>query len=169
MNFHSQILNSLVEEVGTLFHPEHPFLDRAYSPSTLMPACDLTPYVAEMIEVGDIDGIKELWPYISLDSSLTLLNGILSVKVPDGLDVSDAAAAEIKAAYILSSRMVTLHDGAAFVGGCVVASTLSTREVHLTSELKEDICRSLEVLINRYLEDGTWGRTETAAEEINSG
>ncbi|MBQ6339180.1 MAG: hypothetical protein IJI36_08555 [Kiritimatiellae bacterium] len=122
-----------------------------------------------MIEVGDIDGIKELWPYISSDSSLTLLNDILSVKVPDGLDVSDAAAAEIKAAYILSSRMATLHDGAAFVGGCVVASTLSTREVHLTSELEEDICRSLEVLINRYLEDGTWGRTETAAEEINSG
>ena len=26
MNFHSQILNSLVEEVGTLFHSEHPFL-----------------------------------------------------------------------------------------------------------------------------------------------
>ena len=169
MKVHSAILNSLVEDVGALFHPEHPFLDRAYSPSTLMPACDLTPYVAEMLEVDDIDGIKELWSYISVDSSFTLLNDIMSVKVPVGLDISGAAVAEIKAAYILSSRMATLHHGAAFVGGCVVASTLSTREVRLTPELEADICRNLEVLINRFIEDGSWGRTQTAAEEIESG
>lgn len=169
MKVHSAILNSLVEDVGALFHPEHPFLDRAYSPSTLMPACDLTPYVAEMLEVDDIDGIKELWSYISVDSSFTLLNDIMSVKVPVGLDISDAAVAEIKAAYILSSRMATLHHGAAFVGGCVVASTLSTREVRLTPELEADICRNLEVLINRFIEDGSWGRTQTAAEEIELG
>ena len=30
MKVHSTILNSLVEDVGALFHPEHPFLDRAY-------------------------------------------------------------------------------------------------------------------------------------------
>ena len=77
MKVHSTILNSLVEDVGALFHPEHPFLDRAYSPSTLMPACDLTPYVAEMLEVDDVDGIKELWSYISVDSSFTLLNDIM--------------------------------------------------------------------------------------------
>ena len=169
MKVHSAILNSLVEDVGALFHPEHPFLDRAYSPSTLMPACDLTPYVAEMLEVDDIDGIKELWSYISVDSSFTLLNDIMSVKVPVGLDISGAAAAEIKAAYILSSRMATLHHGAAFVGGCVVASTLSTREVRLTPELEADICRNLEFLINRFIEDGSWGRTKTAAEEIELG
>lgn len=169
MKVHSTILNSLVEDVGALFHPEHPFLDRAYSPSTLMPACDLTPYVAEMLEADDIDGIKELWSYISVDSSFALLNDIMSVKVPVGLDVSGAAAAEIKAAYILSSRMATLHHGAAFVGGCVVASTLSTREVQLTPELEADICRNLEFLINRFIEDGSWGRTQTAAEEIESG
>ena len=169
MKVHSAILNSLVEDVGALFHPEHPFLDRAYSPSTLMPACDLTPYVAEMLEVDDIDGIKELWSYISVDSSFSLLNDIMSVKVPVGLDISGAAVAEIKAAYILSSRMATLHHGAAFVGGCVVASTLSTREVRLTPELEADICRNLEVLINRFIEDGSWGRTQTAAEEIELG
>ena len=61
---------------------------------------------------------------------------------------------EDKAAYILSSRMATLHHGAAFVGGCVVASTLSTREVRVTPELEADICRNLEVLINRFIEVG---------------
>ena len=63
MRFKTAGLNALWDEVGNLSHPDCPFLDRHYSPSTRMPVCDLTPYVTDFLIADDLESLTELLHY----------------------------------------------------------------------------------------------------------
>ena len=130
MMFKTDGIRALWEEVGDLSHPDYPFLDRNYSPSSCMPVCDLTPYVADFILQNDWEALNELWSYIGR-SDKTISPSILA-DLPDGLGLTEYARAELCAAYLLTSRMAN-DNGVAFVGGDVVSTILSTRNVDVDS------------------------------------
>ena len=130
MTFKTDGMRALWEEVGDLSHPDYPFLDRNYSPSSCMPVCDLTPYVADFILQNDWAALNELWSYIGRSDKT--INPSILADIPDGLGLTEYARAELCAAYLLTSR-ISHDNGVAFVGGDVVSTILSTRDVDVDS------------------------------------
>ena len=139
--FKTDALNSLWMEVGDLSHPDYPFLDRNYSPASLMPVCDLTPYVTGMLLSGDSAALSELWSYIAHWD--TLLELAMGVKAPKEMGLSEYASAELQATFLLTAR-ISLNNGAAFVGADVAASILSTRDISLPGEFLSVLLSFLE-------------------------
>lgn len=147
MRFKTAGLNALWGEVGNLSHPDCPFLDRHYSPSTRMPVCDLTPYVTDFLMADDLESLTELWHYIG--HTYESLKLALMANLPGGLQLSDYANHELRASYLLTVRMAN-DNGAAFVGSKVVSTILSTRNVEVSGRLEDElnafIYRELETL-----------------------
>ena len=71
--FRSQRLSALWDRVRELSHPEHPFLDPLYSPGSLMPTADLSPWIAETLAADDWDAVLELLEFIATEHQITAL------------------------------------------------------------------------------------------------
>ncbi len=65
--FKTNEVAQLYEEIRTWCHPDHPFLDRNYSPGSKMPAIDFTPYVTTWLTSGRENAITELWGFLTYE------------------------------------------------------------------------------------------------------
>ena len=63
--FRSAALAALYDEIAEISHPEHPFLDKSYSPGSYMPAADFSPWIASMRSRQDNGAIDELLGYLA--------------------------------------------------------------------------------------------------------
>lgn len=136
--FKNPEIDDIYREINSICHPNYPFLSKSYSPSTRMPACDFTPYVTDFLAEGKLDALTELWGYLlgADRASMRLLSIALTAKTPQGLDISDYARNELKATYLLMSRMAFVHHhGAEHPAASVTATTLSTRDFGAEAEL----------------------------------
>ncbi|MEZ5386197.1 MAG: hypothetical protein R3F13_11845, partial [Prosthecobacter sp.] len=102
-------LESLWEQVRDWSHPEHPFLDPLYSPSSLMPACDFTLWVRDRLLDGDDQSVRLLMCYIGTELSLWTrqLEGFFTWRVPGYEGVVEA---ELRAVMLLCYRYAWVHD-----------------------------------------------------------
>src|SRR6266496_3517210 len=75
LRFRSSALAHVWGEVSSISHPDYPFLDPLYSPGSLMPAADFSPWVGARIALGDWDSILELLRFIGTDDQVTALRG----------------------------------------------------------------------------------------------
>jgi len=71
--FRSPALESQWTIIQPISHPEHPFLDPFYSPSSLMPAADYSPWIRERLAVTDWISIKELLDFITYEHQQTAI------------------------------------------------------------------------------------------------
>lgn len=71
--FRTAAVGALFNEVAKISHSEHPFLDREYSPSTLMPAADFAPWIANMRLQRNEAAIDELLTYLTYPPQLVAL------------------------------------------------------------------------------------------------
>lgn len=133
VDYENPEIASLAAEYGSLFHPQHPFLDATYTPSVQMPAFDLTMAIADLYGRGKIAAIRELWKYIGGRSRV---DSILSAIIPDGVNASASMRNEVWAVNALTLRM---SDGqgsmaALDVGSRMLATTFSVNEFLLGDE-----------------------------------
>ncbi|MGD0537825.1 MAG: hypothetical protein ABSC03_09290 [Verrucomicrobiota bacterium] len=104
--FRSAALAQLWKQVGSISHPQHPFLDPAYSPGSLMPAADFSPWVAERLAADDWDSIWELLAFISTDSQITgLRHTFQSYDFSRFVEAEPALLRELHAIAILTYRI----------------------------------------------------------------
>lgn len=71
--FKSDKVKALLEHVRPISHPEYPFLDTEYSPSSLMPAADYTKWVSSRLREDDWESLKEFLDFITYEHQLTAL------------------------------------------------------------------------------------------------
>lgn len=97
-------LEQLWSQVRGWSHPEHPFLDPQYSPSSLMPACDFTLWIRDRLLEDDHDSVRGLLAYLSIESESwwSVVSSFLSWRVPGFEGVLEA---ELRAAMLLCYRM----------------------------------------------------------------
>jgi hypothetical protein len=104
--FRSSALGQLWQHVADISHPQHPFLDPSYSPGSLMPAADFSPWVAERLAVGDWDSILELFSFISTDTQITgLRRTFQSYDFRRFVDAEASTFHELQAIAILTYRI----------------------------------------------------------------
>lgn len=63
-------LLALWEEVREWSHPDCPFLDRSYSPTSRMPAIDYTLWIRDRLLADDVDSIRQLMGYLENGSKV---------------------------------------------------------------------------------------------------
>jgi len=145
MHYKTVAVQKIANEFGWLFHSEYPFLDADYSPSTQMPAMDLTLDVAELYANGDVAALRELWSYIGDTTETVLLERCFKVRRPSGLEISDFGWNEIWAINALMTRMGSIHGGnhASMAAASLLATTLSTRNVGYDFKLKSWLMDSM--------------------------
>ena len=131
-----EVRNLAIEYKGE-YHKEYPFLDSRYSPGSRMPFTDLTLYVSEWIGDGKTDALYELWKYIGDFRGEVAMREALRMSIPEGIEISDFARNEILAIYALTLRAHLAVDHADYPGAAMMATTFSTRNVLLSSELKK--------------------------------
>lgn len=127
--FKSDEVFALWQKYKSVSHPDYPFLDKSYSPSSHIPCCDLTLDVAQLILDDKIEAVWELLGFLGARN-----NEILIAQVPKGLSIEDFGAAEILAAFLLTWRMGCAAHHAIFVGTEVLASILASYHFSLTEE-----------------------------------
>jgi hypothetical protein len=71
--FRSNRLSALWDRVREISHPEHPFLDPVYSPGSLMPAADFSPWIAEALAADDWDSVLEFLDFVATEHQITAL------------------------------------------------------------------------------------------------
>lgn len=130
-----EVRNLAIEYKGE-YHREYPFLDPQYSPGSHMPFTDLTLYVSEWIGDGKTDALYELWEYIGDFRGEAAMREALRMSIPEGIEISGFARNEILAIYALTLRAHLAVDHADYPGAAMMATTFSTRNVLLSSELK---------------------------------
>ena len=131
MTFRSEAVRELWDEVGALSHPQYPFLSPCYSPNSYMPTCDFTTFVAKALLSKDIDAIYELWGFLLHQDELLEL--ALKATVPQGVAVSPETDAELRATYLLTTRM-SYDNSAACTGAAVAATILSTQSAEISNQ-----------------------------------
>jgi hypothetical protein len=145
MVIHSQALLSLWQQVAAISHPDHPFLDKDYSPSTQMPAADYTAWVAERLASSDWESIQELLGYLNSQHIITAANETFNrFSLPSFLVVGRELDAEIRAIILLSLRIPWMG--------------LESNRVHLMREL---LTHSLAANSFHALPDDQAGNPET--------
>lgn len=134
-SFRTAEVAQLYEETKVWSHPEHPFLDRNYSPGSRIPAIDFTSHVTTWLAEDRINAIAELWEFLSFegDASRHALRKALSVTLPSWIQISDTARHELHAIYILTMRaaMCSNQQSTASVGAWLAATTLACRQLSL--------------------------------------
>lgn len=156
MQFYSQALKSLWEEVANLSDEERPFCRKEYA--LPMPCCDLTPYVADMLSNNEAVALEELWE--KLFSSRHLLSTVFNATLPDGFNISIYAQYEILAAYALMLRC-----GETWPGICVVATTLSTHDFTVSQPLQRIL---MNLATNEIKHAREWNSDLTVVDELDA-
>jgi hypothetical protein len=64
-HFRSSAVATLYSEIASISHPDHPFLDKSYSPASYMPAADFTSWIATRRKRHDAAAIEELLGYLA--------------------------------------------------------------------------------------------------------
>src|SRR5438046_332977 len=106
VRFRSSALAQLWNEVGRISHPDYPFLDPLYSPGSLMPAADFSPWVAARIALGDWDSILEMLHFIGTDDQVTALRRTFqSYDFGRFIEADAALLSELQAIAILTYRI----------------------------------------------------------------
>lgn len=59
-NHPNQALKEFKRQIEGVGNPEHPFLDKNYSPSSRVPCTDLVPFIAERLKVGDLESVRHV-------------------------------------------------------------------------------------------------------------
>jgi hypothetical protein len=104
--FRSPSLELLWSRIQPLSHPDHPFLDPVYSPSTLMPAADYTDWIAERLCEDDWESIRELMDFISYDhQSVALEKTFQDFNYSSFLSADASLLYELKAIAVLCYRI----------------------------------------------------------------
>lgn len=128
----------LYDELKDVSHPEHPFIEREYSPGSNMPATDFTLPIARWLLGRRYDAVSELWGFLtpSLDTYRPVLVSALVATPPRQLDLPDYVRAELHAIYLLVMRTVTIHSRFLVqVGVRLAASTLACYPMRLTPDI----------------------------------
>lgn len=99
-------LSFLWEQIKPISHKEFPFLDQLYSPGSLMPAADFSPWVSERLLANDWGPITELLGYICYDTLIPgLRKSFQSYSFSKFLSAEESLLSELKAIAVLSYRM----------------------------------------------------------------
>jgi hypothetical protein len=106
LRFRTPEVAELYDSISQWSHPEYPFLDKGYSPSSNAPATDYTLAIADWLQNGRIDAVRELWSYIAPTGSASehiLMNGTQAT-IPQQLKLPARVQAEIRAVFLLTLR-----------------------------------------------------------------
>ena len=102
----SRALASLWQRVASISHPNHPFLDKDYSPDTQMPAADFTAWVAERFARDDWASIRELLGHLNHGHVITGLDKTFRSYVPPDFIAGDPDFIhELRAVTLLCHRV----------------------------------------------------------------
>lgn len=105
-NFRSHELAKLWQQVCSISHPDHPFLDPVYSPGSLMPVADFTQWIAERLSYGDWDSIAELLDFIATEHQITALRRTFqSYNFSRFIEADPSVLLELQAIAILIYRI----------------------------------------------------------------
>lgn len=103
--FASPAVAALFNDVREISHPEHPFLDRVYSPGSCMPAADFSPWVATMHGRRDQGSIDELLSYLADPMRAKVVRTAMAgVDLRRFIRADDALLHEIWAILLLGHR-----------------------------------------------------------------
>jgi hypothetical protein len=151
--FEIREVSQLYEEIRDWCHPDHPFLDPKYSLESNVPAIDLTPYLATWLEAGRLEGIVELWKFLTyrdepgvfdlaLQQALYSLRKILKARLPPGIQLSKTAQHELHAICILTLRAaLRIGHNISRVGARLAATTIACRQMVLDPALANEVIR----------------------------
>ncbi len=104
--FRSSALTQLWQQVGGISHPQHPFLDPSYSPGSLMPAADFSPWVTSRLAAGDWDSILEFLRFVAADHQIAgLRRTFQSYDFSRFIETDPALLLELQAIAILTFRI----------------------------------------------------------------
>lgn len=99
-------LKKLRRRVAPFTHPQHPFLDKDYSPSSRMPAADYTDWVAARLSKKDWTSIRDLLTHLNDSATITALERSLRrYAPPEFLICKPALLHEIRAVNLLCLRI----------------------------------------------------------------
>jgi hypothetical protein len=106
MSFQNPEVAELFEQVKPWSHPDYPFLDARYSPSSRMPAIDYTPCVASWLQYQKNDAVRELLGFLMGEDSIrdTVIDNWLGTPLVMWLGLPIEAVYEIHAIGLLISR-----------------------------------------------------------------
>jgi len=127
-SFRTREVAELFASMAQWSHPEYPFLDKRYSPGSDAPATDLSLAVADWLQNGRIDAVKELWFYIAPNgiASERILMSAIRARTPQQLRIPVRVEAELRAIYLLTLRARFVHfTFDAEIGAQLAASTLA--------------------------------------------
>lgn len=104
--FSSDAIRTLWQEIQPLSHPEHPFLDQSYSPSTLMPAADYTSWIAQRLRDDDWKSISEFLDFFTYGQQIQAIEKTFrDYSYSSCVSGSDQFLFELKAIAILCYRI----------------------------------------------------------------
>lgn len=133
-NFRTPEVADLYRSIAQWSHPEYPFLDKSYSPSSNAPATDYTLAIANWLQSGRIDAIEELWYCIApsgVASEQILMNG-LRASIPPQLNLPPHVQAELRAVFLLTLRaQFVIFRWSTDIGIEVAASVLACYPVQI--------------------------------------
>jgi len=167
-NFRNREVAELYRSIAQWSHPEYPFLDKSYSPSSNAPATDYTLAIADWLQNARIDAIKEFWLYIApsgVASERILMSG-LRATVPEQLRLPERVENELRAVFLLSLRAEFVHfrfytpvaiDVAASVLACY-PSHLSKpggayTEAREATKMLREVAPMVRVVVYKYFTD----------------
>lgn len=127
--FKAEEVSFLWQKYQTQSHPECPFLDKSHWPSSLVPCCDFTLDVAQMILDGKFEAVWELLEFLGAEK-----RDFLMAHIPEELSMDSFGMAEIIAAFLLTWRMPCASSQTVSVGTEVLASILASHRISLTAE-----------------------------------
>lgn len=111
-NFRSPALRRLWTDVRGVSHAQFPFLDREYSPNSLIPATDYSSWVAERISEGDWNAIWELLGFISAPTEVDAIRQTLpSLNFGRFVQGQSALSNHLLAVAIVAYRVQDAQDG----------------------------------------------------------
>ena len=98
-------IEKLWREIEQWCHPEHPFLDRSYSPSSDMPAIDYTLWIKDRLLENDEESVQQLMIHISSGSQTwkNYVHDFCAWRVP-GFEQEPVLEAELRASMLLCYR-----------------------------------------------------------------
>lgn len=105
-SFRSSALQSLWSEIEPISNPQHPFLDRSYSPASNMPAADFSPWIADRYAAGDWNSIIELLLLISNEhETVGVIDRFKKINYAKFIDADTSLLNELMAIAILLYRI----------------------------------------------------------------
>lgn len=127
--FKTEEVSKLWQKYQSLSHSEFPFLDKSYSPSSLVPCCDFTLDIAQLILDGKFEAVWELLEFLGAEKKAFLM-----AHIPDELSIDSFGMAEIIATFLLTWRMPCASCQSVSIGTEVLASILASHGNSLTAD-----------------------------------